>query len=65
YPVAGPVDVLTPASGAMAADLPRAIAHALRLDRADAAAHGASFGWGESAAQFLAALVPAEGRAAA
>lgn len=65
YPVAGPVDVLTPASGAMAADLSRAIARALRLDRADAAAHGASFGWGESAAQFLAALVPAEGRAAA
>ncbi|WP_380879212.1 glycosyl transferase [Sphingomonas sp. DBB INV C78] len=59
YPVIGPVDVLDSRSGAMAEELDAAIGAALLLDRAGAAAHGRSFGWRESAEQFLAALVPA------
>jgi len=58
YPVTGPVDILTPETGAMADDLDVAIAEALTRDRADCAAYGRSFTWEASAAQFLAALVP-------
>ena len=58
YPVTGPIDILDPASSAMDDDLGRAIERALRCDRADAAAYGASFGWRRSAEQFLSALVP-------
>lgn len=58
YPVTGPVDILTPETGAMADDLDVAIAQALTRDRADCAAYGRSFTWEASAAQFLAALVP-------
>lgn len=58
YPVTGPVDILTPETGAMAEDLDAAIAQALTRDRADCAAYGRSFTWEASAAQFLAALVP-------
>ncbi|OJW73526.1 MAG: alpha-mannosyltransferase [Sphingomonadales bacterium 63-6] len=61
YPVTGPVDILTPASGAMDEDLGKAIVHALTLDREDCLAHGRSFTWEASARQFLDALVrPAE-----
>ncbi|WP_121116019.1 glycosyltransferase family 4 protein [Croceibacterium ferulae] len=59
YPVAGPLDVLTPASGAMADRLEDAIAGAVRLDRGDCLAHGRSFTWAASADQFLHALEPA------
>lgn len=58
YPVNGPIDVLDRASGAMDADLGRAIARALMLDRQDCVARGRGFGWGRSADQFLAALAP-------
>lgn len=58
YPVTGPVDILTPETGAMADDLDAAIAEALTRDRAACAAYGRSFTWEASAAQFLAALVP-------
>ena len=58
YPVAGPLDVLTPASGAMAERLDDAIAAALGLSREDCLAHGRSFSWQASADQFLAALAP-------
>ena len=58
YPVAGPVDVLEPATGAMHDDLAEAVAAALRLDRAACAHAGAHFTWAASAAQFLAALRP-------
>ena len=58
YPVAGPLDVLSPRSGVMDADLDKAIAEALTLARADCLAHGRSFGWRASAQQFLAALHP-------
>jgi glycosyltransferase involved in cell wall biosynthesis len=58
YPVTGPVDVLTPAVGAMDEDLAAAIAAALTRDRATCAAYGAGFTWQASARQFIAALVP-------
>lgn len=58
YPVTGPVDVLTPETGAMAETLETAIAAALGRDRAACARHGATFTWSASAAQFLDALVP-------
>lgn len=58
YPVTGPVDILTPETGAMAEDLDAAIGEALTRDRAACAAYGRSFTWEASAAQFLSALVP-------
>ena len=58
FPVAGPVDVLTPETGAMDDALPAAIARALTLDRAVCAAAGARFTWPASARQFLDALQP-------
>lgn len=58
YPVTGPVDVLRTGVGVMDIDLNRAIAGALRLDRATCAAYGGGFTWEESARQFLEALVP-------
>jgi glycosyltransferase involved in cell wall biosynthesis len=58
YPVTGPVDVLTPAVGAMDENLDAAIAAALRCDRDACAEYGRGFTWEASAAQFLDALVP-------
>jgi glycosyltransferase involved in cell wall biosynthesis len=58
YPVPGPIDVLTPDTGAMAEDLDAAIAAALELNRAACMRHGQSFTWAASARQFLSALVP-------
>lgn len=58
YPVTGPADILDLGSAAMDEDLAVAIGKALACDRAAAAAYGATFGWRQSAEQFLAALVP-------
>jgi glycosyltransferase involved in cell wall biosynthesis len=58
YPVTGPVDVLTPESGAMDEDLTRAIGAALTRDRNACAAYGRSFTWENSARQFINALIP-------
>jgi len=58
YSVPGPLDVLTPGTGVMNADLDQAIASALRLDRAACAAYGRTFSWETSARQFRAALEP-------
>lgn len=58
YKVTGPVDVLTPETGAMDSDLDTAIASALRLDRTACAAYGRTFSWETSARQFRAALAP-------
>ena len=58
FPVPGPLDILTPESGAMAGRLEDAITQALGLDRAACAAHGAGFTWEASARQFLDALEP-------
>ncbi|HWK40985.1 MAG TPA: glycosyltransferase family 1 protein [Croceibacterium sp.] len=61
YPVAGPLDVLTPESGCMDESLERAIAGALALERNDCLARGRSFSWEASADQFLAALTSVPG----
>lgn len=61
YPVTGPIDVLTPETGAMHDDLDRAIAEALTRDRAACRAYGQGFTWAKSAHQFLHALVPIGG----
>ena len=58
YPVTGPVDILTPQTGAMRENLDEAIAAALALDRAGCAAYGQSFTWQASARQFLDGLAP-------
>lgn len=58
YPVPGPLDVLTPDTGVMHADLDLAIAGALALDPATCAAAGARYTWSASAEQFLGALTP-------
>lgn len=65
YPVTGPIDVLTPETGAMDADLTSAIAEALTRDRVACAAYGRSFTWEASARQFLAALWPMDDHEAA
>jgi glycosyltransferase involved in cell wall biosynthesis len=57
FPVSGPIDVLDPAVAAMDDDLGHAVAQALTRDRTVAAAFGATFGWRQSAEQFLSALV--------
>lgn len=56
FPVAGPKDVLTPASGAMDEVIETSIARALRLKRKDCIAHASRFNWRSSADQYLAAL---------
>ncbi|MDO7842527.1 glycosyltransferase family 4 protein [Sphingomonas immobilis] len=58
YPVTGPIDVLTPAVGAMDENLDSAIAAALTRDRAACATYGQGFTWEASARQFLTALAP-------
>jgi glycosyltransferase involved in cell wall biosynthesis len=65
YPVTGPIDVLTPETGAMDADLTKAIGEALTRDRDACAAYGRSFTWEASARQFLNALYPMDGHQAA
>lgn len=62
YPVAGPIDILTPSSGAMDEDLNAAIQRALGLKPADCIALGESFSWDVSARQFLDGLVSQERR---
>ena len=59
YPVSGPVDIVTPATGALDADLNLAIAQALTCDRAGCALYGRTYTWAASARQFIDALVPA------
>jgi glycosyltransferase involved in cell wall biosynthesis len=65
YPVTGPVDVLTPETGAMDTDLTRAIGSALGKDPQACAAYGRSFTWEASARQFLNALWPMDDHEAA
>jgi glycosyltransferase involved in cell wall biosynthesis len=58
FPVTGPRDIVTEATGALDADLGAAICAALTRDRAACAAYGATFSWRTSAEQFLGALSP-------
>ena len=55
-PVAGPIDIVTDAVGALSFDLARAIDAALFCTRADCAALGASYSWAAATDQFLAGL---------
>jgi glycosyltransferase involved in cell wall biosynthesis len=56
YPVTGPVDIVTPETGALSDDLSSAIAQALTCDRAACADYGRSFSWERSAQEFLSGL---------
>ena len=59
FPVSGPIDIVTPATGALDNDLDAAIAAALTRNRDDCAYYGRTFTWTASATQFVSALVPA------
>jgi glycosyltransferase involved in cell wall biosynthesis len=59
YPVTGPIDIVTPETGALDERLDTAIAAALTRDRADCARYGGGFTWDISLAQFVDALEPA------
>ena len=65
YPVTGPIDVLTPETGATDVDLTAAIAVALTRDPQACAAYGRSFTWEASAHQFLNALYAMDDQEAA
>ena len=56
YPVTGPVDIVTPETGALSDDLGEAIARALTRDRGACAAYGGRFSWARSAQEFLSGL---------
>ncbi len=56
YPVTGPVDIVTPETGALSENLAEAIAAALSCDRAACAAYGRTFSWERSARDFLSGL---------
>lgn len=58
YPVTGPIDIVTPDTGALSDDLADAIAQALTKDRAGCAAYGQRFTWDRSAQEFLSGLHP-------
>ncbi len=58
FPVSGPVDVVTPETGALNSCLDAGIADALKKSRVACASYGRSFGWDVSARQFLSALSP-------
>ena len=63
FPVSGPVDIVTPATGMLDDDLDAAIGGALTRSRTDCALYGRTYTWEASAAQFLSALVSATERA--
>ena len=65
FPVSGPIDIVTPLTGALDDDLSMAIGRALTRDRRDCALYGSSFSWAASTTQFLSALVPKVSRQAA
>lgn len=56
YPVTGPVDIVTEATGCLDHDLARAVDGALTRDRNACAAYGGSFTWERSAGEFLRSL---------
>lgn len=62
FPVPGPRDILTDATGAQSEDLDRAIDAALYCERADCTAHGATFSWEAATRQFLDGLEQAGGQ---
>jgi glycosyltransferase involved in cell wall biosynthesis len=56
YPVTGPIDIVTEASGCLHDNLARAVDGALARDRTACAAYGGSFTWSRSASEFLGSL---------
>ena len=56
YPVAGPVDIVTDAVGALSDNLDRAIAAALYCDRKICAEYGSGYSWDAATDQFAAGL---------
>jgi len=60
FPVAGPIDIVTDAVGALSADLSRAIDAARYCDRTGCAAYAASFSWEAATRQFLSGLAALE-----
>lgn len=60
YPVIGPIDILTPETGAMDNNLEQAIAGALRCNSDDCIDLAAEYSWASSARQFLDGLAPIE-----
>ena len=58
FPVSGPIDIVTPTTGALDDDLNAAIASALTRDRDECAQYGQTYTWATSAVQFVSALVP-------
>ncbi len=56
FPVAGPLDIVTDAVGALSEDLTRAIDAARYCDRTECAAYAAGFSWEAATRQFLAGL---------
>lgn len=65
YPVSGPIDIVTPTTGALDENLSCAIAMALTRDRTTCARYGSTFSWKASAEQFISALVPIHAQARA
>lgn len=62
YPVTGPVDVVTPETGALREDLATAVKAALEVDRAACRAYAARNDWQAIAARFLENLTLANGQ---
>lgn len=60
FPVAGPLDIVTPDVGALSEDLTRAIDAARYCDRAACAEYGSSYSWEAATRQFLSGLVALE-----
>ncbi len=58
FPVTGPIDIVTPKSGALNPDLAMAIKQALLCDADACIAHAQGFSWRRSAEQFMSALAP-------
>lgn len=56
FPVAGPIDIVTDAVGALSEDLTRAIDAARYCDRTECTAYAAGFSWEAATRQFLAGL---------
>ena len=57
FPVPGPVDIVTDATGALSEDLDRAIDAALFCETSDCTERGAQFAWEVATDQFVAGLV--------
>ena len=53
YPVQGPIDIITPESGAMNKDLESAIRDAILIERESVSQYGSGYTWGTATLQFI------------